>query len=123
MKSRRLIASPEAYEHWFKLARIADQCPLWVNSGHAALKLQCPLYPRKQTSVSATTMSALGQKRTHAPQQKDGYSITSSAIESKFSGTSMPSALAVVRLMTRSNLFDCSTGSSAGLAPLRMLPV
>jgi hypothetical protein len=51
------------------------------------------------------------------------YSITSSAIESKFSGTSMPSALAVVRLMTRSNLFDCSTGSSAGLAPLRMLPV
>jgi hypothetical protein len=30
---------------------------------------------------------------------------------------------AYCRLMTNSNLFDCSTGSSAGLAPLRMLPV
>src|SRR6266480_6780328 len=45
MKSRRLIASPEAYEHWFKLARIADQCPLWVKSGRHALKFRCPLCP------------------------------------------------------------------------------
>src|SRR6516225_2085948 len=51
------------------------------------------------------------------------YSITSSAIESKPDGTSMPSARAVWRLMTNSNLVDCSTGRSAALAPLRMLPV
>jgi hypothetical protein len=38
----------------------------WVNSGHAALKLQCPLYPSKRTFVGATAMSALGQKRTLA---------------------------------------------------------
>jgi hypothetical protein len=29
-----------------------------------------PLYPRKQTFVSAIAMSALGHKRTHAVQQK-----------------------------------------------------
>jgi hypothetical protein len=33
----------------------------------------------------------------------------------------MPSALAVVRLMTRSNLVGCSTGISAGCAPRRIL--
>jgi hypothetical protein len=38
-------------------------------------------------------------------------------------GISSPSALAVVRLMTNSNLVDCCTGRSAGLAPLRMVPV
>jgi hypothetical protein len=38
-------------------------------------------------------------------------------------GISSPSALAVSRLMTNSNLVDCCTGRSAGLAPLRMLPV
>jgi hypothetical protein len=37
-------------------------------------------------------------------------------------GISSPSALAVSRLMTNSNLVDCCTGRSAGLAPLRMLP-
>jgi hypothetical protein len=32
-----------------------------------------------------------------------------------------PSAFAVFRLTTRSNLVGCSTGISAGLAPLRIL--
>jgi len=57
-----------------------------------------------------------------AALQKD-HSITSSAMDSSDGGTSMPSALAVVRLSTNSNLVDCSTGRSAGFAPLRMLPV
>jgi hypothetical protein len=35
-----------------------------------ALKSQCPLFPRKRTLLSATWMSALCQKRTHAPQQR-----------------------------------------------------
>jgi hypothetical protein len=38
-------------------------------------------------------------------------------------GISSPSALAVLRLMTNSNFVDSWTGRSAGLAPLRMLPV
>src|SRR5262249_53462537 len=52
-----------------------------------------------------------------------GHSITSSTLASSCGGTSRPSALAVCRLMANSNLVDCNTGSSAGLAPLMMLPV
>jgi len=48
------------------------------------------------------------------------YSITSSARASSVGGISSPSALAVCRLMTNSNLVDCNTGRSAGLAPLRI---
>ena len=50
------------------------------------------------------------------------YWITSSAVASSVSGMVRPSALAVLRLMTRSILVGCSTGRSAGLSPLRMLP-
>jgi hypothetical protein len=51
------------------------------------------------------------------------HSITSSARASRVAGTVRPSALAVCRLMTNSNLVDCKTGRSAGLAPLSILPV
>src|SRR3954462_987901 len=47
------------------------------------------------------------------------HSITSSANASSIGGTSSPSALAVLRLITSSNLVGCWTGSSAGLAPRR----
>src|SRR5262249_45157427 len=49
------------------------------------------------------------------------HSITSSARASSVGGTSSPSAVAVVRLMMRSNLVGCSTGISAGFAPRRIL--
>jgi hypothetical protein len=49
------------------------------------------------------------------------YSITSSARASSVGGTSRPSAFAVVKLMTSSNLVGCSTGMSAGFAPRRTL--
>src|SRR2546422_10158965 len=48
------------------------------------------------------------------------HSITSSARASSVGGTSMPSVLAVLRLMTSSNLIGAWTGSSLGFAPLRM---
>src|SRR5262249_52768362 len=51
------------------------------------------------------------------------HSITSSARASSVGGTSRPSAFAVLRLITSSNLVDCTTGRSAGFAPLRMRPV
>src|SRR5262249_49779082 len=50
------------------------------------------------------------------------HSITSSAMASSPGGMVRPSALAVLRLITNSNLVDCTTGRSAGLAPLRMRP-
>src|SRR5258705_506260 len=49
------------------------------------------------------------------------HSITSSARASSDGGKMRPSALAVVRLMMRSNLVGCSTGISAGVAPRRIL--
>src|SRR3954470_24053224 len=50
------------------------------------------------------------------------HSITSSAAESNLSGTVRSSILAVWTLMTSSNFDDCTTGRSAGLAPLTMRP-
>src|SRR5262245_45837793 len=47
------------------------------------------------------------------------HSITSSARASSMGGISRPSARAVLRLITSSNLVDWRTGRSAGLAPLR----
>src|SRR5215472_11134988 len=50
------------------------------------------------------------------------HSITSSASASSVGGRSSPSALAVLRLITSSNLLDCITGRSAGFSPRRMRP-
>src|SRR5262249_3814475 len=48
------------------------------------------------------------------------HSITASARASTLAGISMPRALAVLRLMTSSNLVGACTGRSAGFSPLRM---
>jgi hypothetical protein len=53
------------------------------------------------------------------PQHR--YSITSSARCCRNQGTSRPNALAVLRLIASSNVVGCSTGRSAGFAPLRIL--
>jgi hypothetical protein len=52
-----------------------------------------------------------------------GHSITSSASNCIELGIARPSALAVLRLMTSSNLVACTTGRSAGFSPLSMRPV
>jgi hypothetical protein len=49
------------------------------------------------------------------------YSITWSARSRMDCGTVRPSAFAVFMLTTSSNFVGCSTGRSAGLAPLRIL--
>src|SRR5262245_26426466 len=66
-------------------------------------------------------------RRRCAAEQRDqlappDHSITSSARASSVAGISRPKIRAVCALMTSSNLVDCSTGKSAGLAPLRMRP-
>src|SRR5262249_1983944 len=45
------------------------------------------------------------------------HSITSSAMASSPGGKLRPNALAVLRLITSSNLVDCMTGRSAGFSP------
>ena len=47
------------------------------------------------------------------------HSITLSARANNASGTVTPIALAVLRLITKSNLVGCSTGMSAILLPLK----
>src|SRR5262245_4910002 len=59
---------------------------------------------------------AADQRQEFAPL----HSITSSARASSEGGTSMPSALAVLRLSTSSYLVGACTGRSAGFSPLRM---
>src|SRR6516162_3386380 len=75
----------------------------------------------EQPIVYAHTTS--GHAAGRAAEQRDElappHSITSSARASSVGGTSMPSALAVCRLITNSNLVACNTGRSAGCAPLR----
>src|SRR2546421_8156116 len=65
-------------------------------------------------------------RRPRAAEKRDElappHSITSSARASSVGGTVRLSALAVLRLMTSSNLVGCITGRSLGLAPLRMRP-
>jgi len=64
--------------------------------------------------------------RRHAAERCDHFaavhSMTSSAIESGPGGMVSPSDLAVLRLMTKSNLVGCNTGMSFGFSPLRMRP-
>jgi hypothetical protein len=58
--------------------RRQQQCPLWVISGHFALQLSCPLYPRKRTCAAQLGMSAMGQKRTSVllhPQIPSGLEV------------------------------------------------
>ena len=55
-----------------------------------------------------------------SPELAPPHSITSSARASSAGEISRPSALAVCRLTTNSNLVDCKTGRSAGFAPLRI---
>src|SRR5262249_24521227 len=62
-----------------------------------------------------------------AAEQRDErapfHSITSSARASSVGGTSRPSALAVCKLITNSNLVDRRIGRLAGISPLRIRPV
>ena len=60
-----------------------------------------------------------GVLREQAPAR--GHSITLSARRSRSCGIASPIALAVLELMTSSIVVGCSTGRSAGFAPLRIL--
>src|SRR5215467_15318271 len=61
-------------------------------------------------------------RRRRAAEQRDevapSHSITSSAMASSPGGKLRPNTLAVLRLITNSNLVDCMTGRSAGFSPL-----
>ena len=80
------------------MRRISSGCCARAASGHAA---------------AAPPSSVMNSRRSH--------SITSSARASSVGGGDRSSALVVFRLMISSNLIGCSTGRSAGFAPLKIL--
>src|SRR5262249_23844512 len=118
-----------------------------IAPAHTTSRLRMtPVFKVYQIRVA---MSALGQKQTYAKRDVrftpesghvqctrqcllwansglmqrsnlNRYSINSLASDWNDAGTVNPSFLAVVRLMTNSNLLSRSIGSSLGLAPLRM---
>src|SRR5262249_13472167 len=87
-----------------------------------------PLYPHQRTHPRTRRRMALCANfcREHVQQKARKkwprtYSISSSARASKAGGMMTPSAFAVLRLMTRKKRIGCSTGKSAGFAPLKIL--
>jgi hypothetical protein len=77
-----------------------------------------PLSCAQRTQVGHRAMSEKCPKADMQPP----HSITSLARPTSGSEKVRPSALAVLRLMISSTLDTCSTGRSAGLSPLRILP-
>jgi hypothetical protein len=111
----------------------ASKCPLWVKSRHMRRNKACPLYPNsdRESGLPHTVMSALPLKADvcdaiahvcYGPIADITYSISSSARASSEGGIVIPSALAVLRLMTISKVVGWTTGRSAGFSPLRMRP-
>jgi hypothetical protein len=79
------------------------------------------------TTASAPNGALSGGARARRPTStlgwaalRDSYSISWSVRSNTDWGILSPRALAVLRLITSSNLVGCWTGRSAGLAPLRM---
>jgi hypothetical protein len=95
---------------------------VWVKVRHRGLSELSPLLPQHRTLASLTVMSQLCQLRTHAMQQKARHSITSSARATKVGGMVIPTAFAVFRLMTSSNLVGCTIGRFAGFSPFNTRP-
>src|SRR5262249_6145076 len=93
-------------------------------------QIGCTIDRRRAAKESYHRHRALLCARRERPRRRDAderdelaaatHSMTSSARASSVGGISRPRALAVVRLMTRSNLVGCKTGKSAGFSPLRM---
>src|SRR5262245_3866757 len=106
------------FSHAFQ--KLSDVCADWLSLQRR------PRQKDHQRSSSGRLGPYCLWPRRRAAEQRDelapaDHSITSSARASRGGGTVRPSALAVVRLMTRSNLVGCSTGISPGFVPRKIL--
>src|SRR5712691_5442544 len=110
---------------WSTLVRVTHLAWEWqawrtvkvIDPERAALLLRCRRRRRNDDGDRQQCRAAETDEEVARP-----HSITSSARARSDCGTVRPSALAVFKLMTSSNLVGCSTGRSAGLAPLRIFP-
>jgi len=89
---------------------------LLTQGGLIRVRLARPM-PRRGTVVVRPARRSTILCRSPTP----GYWITSVAWKRNVGGSVRPMAWAVFRLMTNSNCIGCSTGRSAGVAPLRIL--
>src|SRR4029450_5636547 len=101
----------------------------WLNPTPRAIAVYAsqPLSPvATQHSLPSGRYSLLGpdfHRLDRASFAWRTHSITSSAMASSPGGKLRPNALAVLRLITNSNLIDCMTGRRAGCPALRIRPV
>src|SRR5262249_58629947 len=86
-----------------------DPGPRYTDQRHRRLLRARHQWPRRYAAEQRDELAAF-----HA------HSITSSARASSMGGTSRPSALAVLRLITNSYLVGACTGRSAGFSPFWM---
>src|SRR5262249_40506598 len=114
----------------FAASRPPEAIEPLTNGGDARLHLGIRFGPAYQNSNPSDEIGLLRARRKrprrrHATEKRDEgaalHSITSSARASSVGGTSMPSALAVLRLMTSSSLVGNSMGKSATGGPFSIL--
>ena len=108
MNSRRLMASPSKEGARYHTMR--DQS--------AAVQQNGSSIGREWVITGKSRIEHTAAKNVTIPY----YSITSSASDRRLSEILTPSAFAVLRLITNSNLVTCITGRLAGFSPLRMRP-
>src|SRR5262249_22803068 len=94
-----------------KHLRLAVAVPSFISFSSCSVSILASSGNQKHETDA---MSALGQKQTLA------YSIISSAVCCRCSGTVRPSALAVLRLITSTNLVGACTGRLRGSSPFNM---
>src|SRR5262245_57062103 len=120
--------APRSFAHTFRLSQIpiteaaARRLRLSSPAGSFLAGFRTPAtvtWLRRSWPASETLRNSCRKQM----QQLHRYSITSSATASSPGGKLRPNALAVLRLITSSNLVDCMTGRSAGFSPLRIRPV
>jgi hypothetical protein len=96
--------------------RLSQDCRLWVIHVGLTMSESLPLCP--PIADLAERLFDVGKVANSG--SSDAHSMTSSARIMIVGGTVKFEALAVLRLTIGSNLVGCSTGMSAGFAPLRM---
>src|SRR5262249_10046538 len=110
---------PQHQKQTYALQKAMSASPPIATAKADIRNRSCPLYPRKRTCAVQGGMSALGQKRTHAVQQKG--SLFDHLVGEGEHGISRPNAFAVLRLINNSTLVGNATGRSPGLLPFKIL--
>ena len=94
--------------------------PSISNPNDRSMCTMSALHPKADMCSATSTCLLCANSELMQRSKKDRYSINSSAVVRSDAGTVRPSAFAVLRLITISNLVGCSTGRSAGFMPLRI---